>query len=364
MKAPAPPLQVTGLWHPASSLQRPGLLPWAGQEFFAAARLWFDATMDITAGVVMDPIAGINIKKDSSFAMLLAAQARGWQLRYMELGDLYLRDGRAYARMRPLEVREDAAGWFTLGAAEDRPLAELALILMRKDPPFNMEYVYATYLLEQAEAAGVLVVNRPGSLRDANEKLYTAWFPQCCPPSLVSRDPARMRAFLAEHGDVVLKPLDAMGGASIFRLRLGDANTNVVLELLTEHGRRFAMAQRFIPEIDRGDKRILLVDGEPVPYALARIPAAGETRGNLATGGRGEGVALSERDRWICAQVGPTLRDKGLYFVGLDVIGDYLTEINVTSPTCIRELDALYGLDIAGDLMDALARRLQGSGRP
>ncbi|HNK33765.1 MAG TPA: glutathione synthase, partial [Plasticicumulans sp.] len=234
------------------------------------------------------------------------------------------------------------------------PLAELDVLLMRKDPPFDLEYIYTTYLLERAEAEGVRVVNRPQSLRDANEKLFTAWFPQCCPPTLATRDMARLRGFVAEHGDAILKPLDGMGGAGIFRVRAGDANLNVIVETLTERGRRTALAQRFIPEISAGDKRILMIDGEPVPYALARIPAEGETRGNLAAGGRGVGQPLSERDRWICAQVGPELRRRGLVFVGLDVIGDWLTEINVTSPTCARELDAQFGLDIGADLMRAL----------
>jgi glutathione synthase len=220
-----------------------------------------------------------------------------------------------------------------------------------------MQFIHTTYLLEQAEAAGTLVVNRPQSLRDANEKMFTAWFPQCCPPTLVSRDSKRIRAFLGEHNDIIVKPLDGMGGMSVFRLRTDDPNISVVLETLTENNQRFIMAQRYITEVTAGDKRILLIDGEPIPYALARLPAAGETRANLAAGGRGVGVALSERDRWICAQVGPKLREMGLLFVGLDVIGDYLTEINVTSPTCIRELDAQYGLDIAGELMTAIAAR-------
>ncbi len=309
-------------------------------------------------GVVMDPIDSIKSKKDSSFAMLLAAQARGWSLHYMEPADLWLRDGRSHARHRLLTVRDDPADWFSLGEAEETPLAELDVVLMRQDPPFDTEYLYTTHLLSLVEAEGCLVVNRPQALREANEKLATAWFPQCCAPSLVSRDQGRLRGFLAEQGDIILKPLDAMGGASIFRVRAGDPNTNVILETLTDHSRRLAMAQRFIPEIRDGDKRILLVDGEPVPYALARVPAEGENRGNLAVGGRGVGVELSERDRWICAQVAPRLREMGLLFVGLDVIGDYLTEVNVTSPTCIRELDALYGLDIAGDLMDVIAARL------
>ena len=320
--------------------------------------------MSVELGIVMDPIAGIKVAKDSSFAMLLAAQARGWTLHYMELGDLFLCDGRPRARSRAIEVRDDRQHWFSFTGERTLELAELDVILMRKDPPFNMEYIYATYLLEQAEAAGVLVVNRPQGLRDANEKLFTAWFPQCCPPSVVTRDAGILRDFLEVQHDIILKPLDGMGGASIFRVRRDDPNLNVIIETLTHRGARYTLAQRFIPEISKGDKRILLIDGEAVPYALARIPAQGETRGNLATGGRGEGVALSTRDRWICAEVGPTLRERGLVFVGLDVIGDYLTEVNVTSPTCIRELDALYGLDIAGDLMGAIERRLQAARSP
>jgi glutathione synthase len=313
-------------------------------------------------GVLMDPIRSINIKKDSTFAMLLEAQARGWPVRYMEQGDLFLRDGETFARHRALKVFDDATPWFELGQERTEPLAALDVVLMRKDPPFDMEYVYTTYLLERAEDAGALVVNKPRGLRDANEKLFTAWFPQCTPPTLVTREAARIRRFLAEHGDIILKPLGGMGGESVFRLRAGDPNINVVVETLTADETRFAMAQRFIPEIAQGDKRILLIDGEPVPYALARIPAPGETRGNLAAGGTGVGVPLSERDRWICTEVGPRLREKGLLFVGLDVIGDYLTEINVTSPTCIRELDRLYGLNISARLLDAIGARL--SARP
>jgi len=312
----------------------------------------------IKLGVVMDPIGSIKAYKDSTLAMLLEAQARGWPIRYMEQGDLFLRDGQALARQRGLKVFDDAERWFEWGEETTGPLSDLDVILMRKDPPFDMEYVYTTYLLERAEDAGVLVVNRPRSLRDANEKLFTAWFPQCTPPTLVTRAAGRIRDFLAEHGDIVLKPLGGMGGESVFRVRRDDPNVNVTIETLTAHASRYAMAQRFLPEIAQGDKRILLIDGEPVPYALARVPAAGETRGNLAAGGTGTGVPLSERDRWICAQVGPVLREKGLLFVGLDVIGDYLTEINVTSPTCIRELDRQYGLHIGAGLMDAIAGRL------
>jgi glutathione synthase len=322
--------------------------------------------MSIKVGIVMDPINAINIKKDSSFAMLLAAQARGWQLFYMELQDLLLSDGKSYAAVASLTVRDDPGDWFTLGPSVHLSLHDLDVILMRKDPPFNMEYVYATHILERAEQDGVLVVNRPQSLRDVNEKLYTAWFPQCCVPTLVSRSEHELRQFIAEQGDTVLKPLDRMGGALVFRVRADDPNLSVILEAITEWGARFAMAQRYIPEIQAGDKRILLIAGKPVPYALARIPPTGETRGNLAAGGRGVGVELSARDRWICEQVGDALSRKGLLLVGLDVIGDYLTEINVTSPTCIRELDEIFGLNIAGELMDVIARRLdrQGSEDP
>jgi len=311
-------------------------------------------------GIVMDPIENIKVYKDSSFAMLLAAQARGWTLWYMELNDLLLCSGRPYAFMRPLEVRDDPENWFTLGAAESAPVALnlMSVILMRKDPPFDLEYIVATYLLEQAEAIGTLVVNKAQALRDANEKLYTAWFPECCAPTIVTRQEVSLRDFLQEHEDVILKPLDGMGGKSIFRVTKADVNTSVILEMMTENEQRFVMAQRYIPEITQGDKRILLINGEAVPYALARIPAEGESRGNLAAGGRAEGVELTERDKWICAKVGPKLREQGLLFVGLDVIGHYLTEINVTSPTCIRELDNLYGLDIAGQLMDLIEEKL------
>ena len=317
----------------------------------------------IKLGVVMDHISTINTKKDSTLAMLLAAQARGWQLYHMTPGDLMLRDGEAYANMAALTVRDDPKDWFTLSNASAGALRMLDMILMRKDPPFDMEYIFTTYLLERAEEAGVLVVNRPSGLRDVNEKLYTAWFPQCCPPTLVSHHRETFREFLAEQEDIILKPLDGMGGASVFRIRKNDPNTNVILETLTGYGEHFAMAQRFVPEIRDGDKRILVIDGEPIPHALARIPPTGETRANLAVGGRGIGVPLSERDRWICEQVGPTLRDKGLLFVGLDVIGDYLTEINVTSPTCIRELDTLFELDIGGQLLDTIVKRLSERSR-
>lgn len=320
--------------------------------------------MSLTLGIVMDPIGSIHLKKDSTYAMIREAQQRGWPVYYMEQGDLYVRDGRASARMRRLSLHPDHDPWFRFDDDNERALASLDAILMRKDPPFNQEYIYSTYILELAERDGCLVVNKPQTLRDANEKLFTAWFPQCTPPTLVSRDGARLRAFLQEQQDIILKPLDQMGGASIFRLRLGDPNISVAIETLTAHGQHLAMAQRFVPEIRDGDKRILLVDGEPIPYALARIPAPGETRGNLAAGARGEGRPLTERDRAICAEVGPVLRDRGVLFAGLDVIGDYLTEINITSPTGIRELDREFGLNIAGQLLDAVAEQCRQRARP
>jgi glutathione synthase len=317
--------------------------------------------MNKKLGVVMDPIGTINYKKDSTLAILQAAQLRGWELHYMEQRDLFLADSECHARMSRLEVRADADDWYTLSEPVTRPLQELDVVLMRKDPPVDLEYLYTTMLLERAEASGVLVVNRPAAIRNANEKLSIASFPQCCTAMCVSRDQQRIRAFLQEQRDIVVKPLHGMGGESVFRIRQDDPNLGVILETITGHGGQSAMAQRYIPEIDQGDKRILLVDGEPYPHALARIPAAGESRGNLAVGGIGKGVELSERDRWICSQVGPAMREQGLLFVGLDVIGDYLTEINVTSPTCIRELDTEYGTDIAGQLMDSIQDRLSGA---
>ncbi|MCU1728258.1 glutathione synthase [Pseudomonas sp. 7P_10.2_Bac1] len=314
--------------------------------------------MSVRVGIVMDPIADISYKKDSSLAMLLAAQARGWTLFYMEQQDLYLTEGKARARMKPLNVFANPEKWFELGAEADTALSDLDVILMRKDPPFDMEFVYSTYLLEQAERDGVLIVNKPQSLRDCNEKLFATQFTQCTPPTVVSRRADVLREFAAQHGDVILKPLDGMGGTSIFRHRVGDPNLSVILETLTANGTQQIMAQGYLPAIKDGDKRILMIDGEPVPYCLARIPAQGETRGNLAAGGRGEARPLSEKDRWIAAQVGPTLREKGLLFVGLDVIGEHLTEINVTSPTCIREIDNAFGTNIGALLMDAIERKL------
>jgi glutathione synthase len=318
--------------------------------------------MTIEIGIVMDPIGSIHIKKDSTFAMMLAAQRRGWRLLYMEVGDLLLQDGRTLAHTREIAVTDNPRDWYRLGAEQVRPLDSLDVVLMRKDPPFDMEYIYATYLLERAQGAGTWVINDPRALRDSNEKVFTLAFPQCAPPTLIARGLADIRAFQAIHGDMILKPLGGMGGSGVFRVRADDPNLSVIVETLTGHGRRFCMAQRFVPEIRDGDKRVLMVDGEPVPYCLARIPAPGESRGNLAAGASGEVRPLTERDRWIAAQVGPELRARRILFAGLDVIGDYLTEINVTSPTCIRELDAELGLDIGGQLMDAIAARLKSAG--
>ena len=318
--------------------------------------------MTIKLGVVMDPIADINYKKDTTMAMLWAAEARGWQLFYMEQKDLYLRDGEARASISPLTVFRDPDHWYELKTAEDIALAELDVVLMRKDPPFDNEFIYSTYIMEDAERKGTLIVNRCQGLRDSNEKVFATQFPECCPPVLVSREMGRLREFHEEHRDVIYKPLDGMGGTAIFRAKEDDPNVSVILETLTEYGQQTIMAQRYIPEIVDGDKRILMVNGEVVPYCLARVPLAGELRGNLAAGGQGRAQPLTDRDRWIAEQVAPFLRERGILFAGLDVIGDYLTEINVTSPTCIREIDAGYDLDIAGDLMDCIAGELQKRG--
>ncbi len=318
--------------------------------------------MTYRLGIVMDPIESISVYKDSSFAMLLAAQARGWSLYYMQPGDLYVNDGRALASTQRISVTDDTEHWVDYTGSETLPLGSLDAILMRKDPPFDMEYIYATYILQLAERQGALVVNRPQALRDANEKFFTAWFPDCCAPTLITRSSTQVREFLQRHGQLILKPLDGMGGESVFKVDTADSNFNVIMESLSRHGTRFVIAQRYIPEIAQGDKRILLIDGEPVPYALARIPGPGDHRGNLAAGGTGKGVALTARDQAICRQVGPVLKQMGLVFVGLDVIGDFLTEINVTSPTCIRELDSLYQLDIAGTLIECIEQKLSSAG--
>ncbi len=311
-------------------------------------------------GVVMDPIEAITPKKDSTLAMLLAARRRGWRIVYFTQNGLSVRDGAPVGRGRLLDVRDDERDWFSYGDEWHGPLERMDALLMRKDPPFDMEYVYTTYILQLAEDRGLMVVNRPGSLRDINEKAYTAWFPHCTPPTLISRSRDELMGFLHEQGKIVLKPLDGMGGRSIFAIAKGDPNTNVIIETLTADGARFTIAQRFLPEIADGDKRVLLIDGEPIDYALARIPAPGEWRGNLVMGARGEGRPLTARDRWLATEIGPTLAAKGVLFAGLDVIGDYVTEINVTSPTGIRELDRQFELDIAARLLDAVERRFTG----
>jgi glutathione synthase len=314
--------------------------------------------MSIKLGVVMDPIESITVKKDTTLAMLLAAQRKGWSIHYMLQSDLYMLQGEPRASMHALTVRDDPQDWFSKGDFYDHALAELDVILMRKDPPFDLDYIYTTYMLEQAQGKGALIVNDPQSLRDCNEKMFATQFPQCCPPFLVACLEEKLKAFHRQHEDVIYKPLDGMGGSSIFRVKKGDPNLSVVIETLTNGGKRQIMAQKFIPEISNGDKRILMIDGEPVPYALARVPAVGETRGNLAAGGSGIAQPLTDRDRWICDQVSPILKQRGLLFVGLDVIGDYLTEINVTSPTCVREIDRAFDLDIAGDLMNCIEGKL------
>lgn len=314
--------------------------------------------MSKSLGVVMDPISSINYKKDTTLALLLAAQRRGYRLFYMEQQHLFLENGNPRAEVRPLKVIENPFKWYELGEGSSIPLEELDVVLMRKDPPFDSEFIYSTYILEAAERRGTLVVNKPQSLRDCNEKVFATEFPNCTPPLLVSRDQRRLKKFLAEHLDVVFKPLDGMGGTSIFRAKEGDQNVNVILETLTNNGHETIMAQKYLPEITTGDKRILVIDGEVIPFSLARIPATGEFRGNLAAGGQGLVQPLSDRDHWIAEQVAPTLQAKGLIFVGLDVIGDYLTEINVTSPTCVREIDNAQNIGIGDQLVDVIDKRL------
>ena len=315
-------------------------------------------TTPIKMGVVMDPIEDVKVAKDSSMAMMLEAQSRGYEIYYMEMKDLYLTQGKARADVKPVKVFDDANHWYELSASEDIALSDLDVILMRKDPPFDTEFIYATYMLERAEVEGTLIVNKPQSLRDCNEKLFTAWFADLTPKTLVTRSSDKIRAFHDAEKDIIIKPLDGMGGASIFRIKEQDANVGVIIETLTEHGQQYAMVQEYMPEIVDGDKRILIVNGEPMPYCLARIPAQGETRGNLAAGGRGEARPLSPSDKLIAETIAPELKKRGLYFVGLDIIGDKVTEINVTSPTCIREIEAAYPINISGKLMDAIEEKL------
>ncbi len=314
--------------------------------------------MALSIGVLMDPISSINTTKDTTLGLLRVASTAGHCLTYLEQSDLSVQDGETIASLRPLNVYDSDTDWFALGARYSAPLAALDVVLMRKDPPFDMEFFYTTQLLENAERQGTLIVNRCASLRDCNEKLFATQFPQCCPPLLVSRDPAALKAFHEAHEDVIYKPLDGMGGQSIFRVSRGDPNLNVILETLTKNGGETIMAQRYLPEIKDGDKRILMINGEPIPFCLARLPMAGENRGNLAAGGSGVVQALSDRDRWIAEQVGPALKEKGLLFVGLDVIGDYLTEINVTSPTCMREIDRAENTQIGEKLIACIEREV------
>ena len=312
----------------------------------------------LRVGVVMDPIESITPKKDSSLAMLLEAQRRGAEIHYLLQKDLKLVAGVALGHSTLLRVSDDNDDWFEKGAQQEIRLGDLDVILMRKDPPFDMEFIYTTYILDRAESAGALIVNKPQALRDMNEKAYTAWFADCAPLTMITRSMVQMKEFLQEHGRIVVKPLDGMGGKSIFVVVDGDNNANVIFETLTDNGNRFAMAQVYIPEISDGDKRILLINGDAVPYALARIPPADDNRGNLVMGAAGEARELTERDRWICSQVGPVLKERGVIFAGIDVIGDFMTEVNVTSPTGIRELDSAFNLNIAGDLFDAIKKRL------
>ena len=313
--------------------------------------------MNLTVAVLMDPIESIHIEKDSTFAMLLEAQRRGHALLYLTQSSLAVRDAAPVAHATSLRVTDDEAGWFEYGESKWVDLRKVDVILARKDPPVDDQFIYDTMVLELAQMGGALVVNDPRGLRDANEKLFSLHFPQCTPPSVVARDAKTIKAFVQEHDQVILKPLDGMGGRSIFRSHRGDPNLNVILETLTDNGRSFTVAQKYLPAIKDGDRRILIVDGEPVPYVLARMPQGDDFRGNLARGGKGVGLPISERERWIAAQVAPELRKRGMLFVGLDVIGDYLTEVNVTSPTCIRELDAQFGLNIAGMLFDVIEKK-------
>jgi len=318
------------------------------------------ATTDqaIKLGVVMDPISSVKVHKDSSMAMMLEAQRRGYEIYYIEMKDLYLDQGQCRANTCRVEVFDNSDCWYQLGEPQNIAVSELDAVLMRKDPPFDTEYIYATYMLERAEVEGTLIVNKPQSLRDCNEKLFTAWFADLTPRTLVTRNSGQIRDFHQQLKDIIIKPLDGMGGSSIFRIKEDDANVGVIIETLTEHGNVYAMVQEYMPAIKDGDKRILIVNGEPMPYCLARIPAQGETRGNLAAGGRGEARPLSASDRLIAETIAPELKRRGLFFVGLDVIGDKVTEINVTSPTCIREIEAAYPINISGKLMDAIEENI------
>lgn len=316
------------------------------------------SSRNISLAVVMDPIQSIHPEKDTTLALMLNAERRGWQIHYLEIQDLFLKNGMPWGKTRRVTVKDDLKDWYSLFEVKEQPLDQFDIILMRKDPPVTLEYIYATYILEHAEANGSLVINKPQSLRDANEKMYATWFPHCMAPTLVSANIHTLKSFVHEHETVVFKPLAGMGGHSIFKCDIRDPNLSVVLETLTDYGSRYTMAQKYIPEIVKGDKRIFLIDGDPIPIALARIPKKGEFRGNLAVGGKGEAVPLSDRDLWICNQIGNTLKNRGLSFVGIDVIGDYLTEINITSPTCVRELEAQASINVTDRILDAMLEKL------
>ena len=314
--------------------------------------------MTYTVGVVMDPIAKIKPEKDTSFAMMLEAQHRGATLIYLELKDLYIDNGVPKAIGYPVTVRDQAQDFYTLGEEKQYLLGDLDVILMRKDPPFDSEFLYATHILDLAERAGALVVNKPQSLRDFNEKLFTAYFPELIPDTLVTRNAALVRQFHAKHKDVICKPLDGMGGASIFRIKEDGTNPGVIIATLTSNGQSQMMVQAYLPAIKEGDKRVLIVNGKVMPYCLARLPSAGETRGNLAAGGTGRPQPISDSDRALAETIAPVLVERGLMFVGLDVIGDRITEINVTSPTCVREIERAYDINITGELFDAIEAKL------
>ncbi len=314
--------------------------------------------MTYTVGVVMDPIAKIKPEKDTSFAMMLEAQRRGATLVYFELKDLYIDSGAPKGIGQQVTVRDQDKDFYTLGETHTYALGDIDVLLMRKDPPFDSEFLYATHILSLAERDGALVVNRPQSLRDFNEKLFTSYFPSLIPDTLVTRNSKLVREFHAKHKDVICKPLDGMGGASIFRVKEDGTNLGVIIETLTANGQRQMMVQKYLPEIKDGDKRVLIVNGEVMPYCLARLPSAGETRGNLAAGGTGRPQPISDSDRRLAETIAPVLIEKGLIFVGLDVIGDRITEINVTSPTGVREIERAYDINIMAALFDAIEAKL------
>ncbi len=315
--------------------------------------------MTIKLGVIMDPIEGIKVSKDSTFAMLLEAQKRSYEIHYLQACDLLLKNDKVTAQCTKISVQDQPKNWFEKHSSAQTDMTDLDVVLMRTDPPFNMEYIYTTYLLDRVQQNGTLVVNHPTSLRNSNEKLFATQFKGCITPYLVARKQAALNAFIDEHKVVVVKPLDGMAGDSIFQIKHNDANRNVILETITQLEQRTVMAQKLIPEYVDGDKRVLLINGEPIPYALLRVPSKGELRANLAKGGTAKGIKLNPRDQFICEQIKPALQKMQLNFVGIDIIGEYLTEINVTSPTGIRELDKMYDLNISATLFDSIETQLK-----